>query len=105
MKAILLASILALGLPGAQAAVWKCAVDPQACPSGDHVHCVGHGWCGPEEDCDICRDAGQPATAQENPCPEGSDPGFCDHDQCQKCIDQNIPLYEHGCFVACYGSW
>ncbi len=36
------------------AAIFKCAADPIACPSGDHMHCVGYGWCGPY--CDTCRE-------------------------------------------------
>lgn len=42
----------------AQAAVWTCAPDPAACPNGNHIRCIGHGWCGPN--CDFCQTEPEP---------------------------------------------
>gem|GEM_PF-3030347 len=37
-----------------RAALRTCRVDPDACPVGEHLHCVTYGWCGNqcEDSCD-----------------------------------------------------
>jgi hypothetical protein len=39
------------------AAKWVCTPNPAACPSGNHILCIGHGWCGPQN-CEFCQSDG-----------------------------------------------
>lgn len=47
-----------------QAAVFQCGPNVNLCPKGDHIYCMGHGWCGPAEDCNFCQNPHGPAAAQ-----------------------------------------